>query len=175
MATVHDLDTFIQQLGGTGITSRMKYANECNRLSVRLRRKLIFSSRCEGWEKGPVYPDLYHRQDDQGDPSALTPADRAIAVFVFNKLRHCSGKQLSKRSHDFPEWLKSREGLADNERGNREITFADITEALSQELHIEEGDIACFPDSPEYISAHLPSRLKELAFFQQVLKPLLAA
>jgi uncharacterized phage-associated protein len=140
---------------------------------VRLQRDFLFDARCEGWKNGPVYPALWHHPDDYGDPSNLTAAQKAILNFVFTKLGRATGKQLSKRSHDFSEWIKSREGLSATDTGSREIRFADITEALSNELNIEEDGKVCCPNSTEYI-AGMKSRLKELVFFGTVLKPLLA-
>jgi uncharacterized phage-associated protein len=173
MPSVFDADTYLQSLGCSGLTVRMKLLYDANRLSVRLQRTFLFDARCEAWKNGPVYLALWNRPDDYGDPTNLAPVAKAILDFVFARLGRASGKRLSERSHDFPEWVKSREGLAATDTGNREITFADIKEALSHELHVEEGGIVCIPNSPDYIG-RMKNRLKEVVFLGTVLQPLFA-
>ncbi len=171
---VFDADTYLQNLGCSGLTVRIKTLYAANRLKVRLLRQPLFSNRCEGWENGPVYPELWRTPNRFGDVTRLGSIDREILTFVFKRSRHLSGKQLSKLSHAFPEWVSSRQGFADKDRGNREITLDAILSALTSELHIEAGEVVCapLPSSREDINT-LKQRMGEVVFFNTVLKPLL--
>jgi len=152
----------------------MKVLYEANRLSVRLLRRLIFEDRCEGWKNGPVYVDLWRGSAHGGDIGALSATDRELLRFAFKKLGRASGKQLSVRSHTFPEWIEARQDLSDADHSNHPITLASIRKALSKELRIEADGSVCIPNDPKYI-ASMKNRLKEVVFFEDVLKPLLAA
>jgi uncharacterized phage-associated protein len=169
MVTVFDADRFVQESGCSGLTVRMKVLYDANRLSVRLRGRLIFEDRCEGWKNGPVYPALWSNQNLQGSTKALSEADRAILTFVCRKLGRVSGKHLSARSHGFREWIEARKGITDRARGNNPITFVTIQEAIRKEedgFYIDERGYAV---QSVFISN---SRLKELRFYASSILPL---
>lgn len=150
----------------------MKVLYEANRLSVRLLRRLIFDDRCEGWKNGPVYPYLWSNQDVAGDTSNLSASDKAILTFVHRKLGRASGRHLSDRSHNFPEWIESRKRVAPGDRGNEPITLSAIQKAIRNE---EDGfyiDDCGYATQSVFISN---SRIKELRFYVSEILPLMQA
>lgn len=98
--------------------------------------KPLFKERIEAWANGPVVPDLYaaHRgefmvsAEPRGDRTKLTAVQKATVDGV---LKHYGGKSaswLSELTHSERPWLKARRGLADGDRGGREMTHGEMTD-----------------------------------------------
>ena len=89
----------------------------------------LFPNRIEAWANGPVVPELYpnHRgkyelRDWQwGRPENLTANEISTIDAVLGTYAAQSGQWLSVLTHSEPPRIEARAGLADGERGNREI------------------------------------------------------
>lgn len=91
----------------------------------------LFSDPIQAWRNGPVAPALYayHRQqywvvgaEVPGNPDALSADDTAVVTSVLARFRKYSAKQLSDMTHSESPWLKAREGYADDENSEVEIS-----------------------------------------------------
>lgn len=93
--------------------------------------KPLFNSRIEAWANGPVTRSLYvcHRRQFTatvnmfpGDSSNLTDAEKETIDAVLGAYGHLSGQQLSDLSHSERPWLEAREGLANGESSDNEVS-----------------------------------------------------
>ncbi len=96
----------------------------------------LFADRIEAWANGPVVPWLYrqHRQRYEvadwptGDPARLTPTEMSTIDAVLDEYGDKPGHWLSALTHREPPWQRARKGLAEGERGQREITKQAMSE-----------------------------------------------
>ena len=98
----------------------------------------LFANSIEAWANGPVVRDLYevHRGRFQVDAPLFKPyaqgdlnetqIETIEAVLSFYAGH--SAQWLSDQTHAEDPWRLAREGLADGERGGREITLAALAE-----------------------------------------------
>lgn len=132
MPTVFDFDAYLRQhlapkFGTLGQVARHKLLYSVHRCAIAHTGKPAFVARCEAWELGPVFPELYFNSDLSGNPAALTSKQRGFCDLVARVLGAQSGRSLAARSHGkFPEWY-----LARKNRTNNEITIDAIREQLS--------------------------------------------
>ena len=90
----------------------------------------LFAGRLEAWANGPVSPDLYQahrgafliRAIAQGDAKKLDKDGRETVDAVLQHYGDKSSQWLGDLTHKEDPWRNAREGLADGERGNVEIT-----------------------------------------------------
>jgi len=131
-ATIHDFDAYLRQhlapkFGTLGQVARHKLLYSVHRCAIAQTGKPAFVARCEAWELGPVFPELYFNPDLGGNPAALTAKQRGFCDLVARVLGAQSGRSLAARSHGkFPEWY-----LARKNRMNKEIATDAICEQLS--------------------------------------------
>lgn len=105
----------------------------------------LFQNKIEAWANGPVVRDLYdqHRGNYRIDSDTFAGhvsqnADEQLTEeqtdTINHVLRHYGDKSaqwLSNQTHIEQPWLQAREGLADLERGDEEITTAAMAEYYS--------------------------------------------
>jgi hypothetical protein len=118
---------------------------------------------------------LWRNPGRRGDPQTLSTIDRALLDFTLKQNTRISGKQLSAMSHEYPEWIESRMGLSPTARGNQKITIGAVRTALSKEQRLEDNGATVViptPLTPEVIGS-MKTRIKEITFFGQVVKPLM--
>lgn len=101
----------------------------------------IFENRIEAWANGPVIRDLYevHRGKFLVDSNTfsefakgeLTRDQIETIDAVLNSYGSKSPQWLSDQTHSEDPWKQARNGLADGDRGEREITLASMAEYYS--------------------------------------------
>lgn len=101
----------------------------------------IFGNKIEAWANGPVVRDLYdaHRgmfQVDKNTFAALAKGELSVEQkdtidTVLGSYGDKSPQWLSDQTHAEAPWKIAREGLADGERGEREITLDSMAEFYS--------------------------------------------
>lgn len=99
--------------------------------------KPLFSEQIQAWVNGPVVLALYdfHRGkflvnsfDITLSNQYLTDAEKDSIDKVLSFYGDKSSQWLSDLTHSEEPWKSAREGLASNERGNREITIGAMAE-----------------------------------------------
>lgn len=100
----------------------------------------LFSESIEAWMNGPVIPKLYHfhkgkyslsETEISGDSNKLSTSQKETVDKILNYYGDKNSQWLSDLTHMEEPWLKAREGLSPNERGNREISHASMAEYYS--------------------------------------------
>jgi uncharacterized phage-associated protein len=101
----------------------------------------IFNNKIEAWANGPVIRDLYeaHRGLFKVDrttfaalASGMLAAEQMETIdIVLDSYGDKSPQWLSDQTHAEEPWKIARQGLADGERGEREITLASMAEYYS--------------------------------------------
>lgn len=103
--------------------------------------KPLFDAQIEAWVNGPVVRVLYaelrtqfqvSQSDIKGaEPNRLDAEERATVDAVLGHYGDRSAQWLSDLTHMEHPWRAAREGLAPNERSQREITQASMAEYYS--------------------------------------------
>jgi uncharacterized phage-associated protein len=98
----------------------------------------LFNDQIQAWVNGPVVPVLYeaHRgkflvnNSDRSFTSStpLTTSEKDSIDRVLSFYGNKSSQWLSDLTHSEAPWMLAREGLAPNERGNREISVSSMAE-----------------------------------------------
>lgn len=101
----------------------------------------IFKERIEAWFNGPVAPDLYRQHKGKfmlskdslgrGDSRRLSEKQKETIDAVLEHYGDKSAHWLSELTHRERPWREARIGLRDGERGEQEITRADMAEYYS--------------------------------------------
>lgn len=132
MASVHDVAAYILEKQGRMTAMKLqKLVYYCQAWSLVWDERPLFEERIEAWANGPVVPALFeeHRGRfdvgspwSKGNPSVLDADARstidAVLAFYGDKPAHW----LSELTNAEAPWRDARHGLADTERGSREIT-----------------------------------------------------
>ncbi|QWT17266.1 DUF4065 domain-containing protein [Collinsella sp. zg1085] len=95
--------------------------------------KPLFEDEIQAWVNGPVSPNLYRHHagkymickaqlEESVVLNKLSCSEQETARFVIAKLGEFSGEELRELSHSEAPWVNAREGLLEDERGNRVIT-----------------------------------------------------
>ena len=93
-------------------------------------KKFLFEEDCEAWVHGPVYKTVYEIYKDYHYDCLeesyvvkpeLTTDEKTIADLVIKYFGCYSGRILEKITHLETPWLKTREGLKEDERSDRII------------------------------------------------------
>jgi len=137
MATVFDVAAYI--LAKNGEMSAMKlqklvYYSQA--WSLVWDERPLFRERIEAWANGPVCPALYaaHRGAfvvatlPKGDVGALDVVARETIDSVLHAYGSKAAHWLSDLTHAERPWRDAREGLAPDDRSEREITHAAMQE-----------------------------------------------
>lgn len=137
MASVHDVAAYILEKQGTMTAMKLqKLVYYCQAWSVVWDSEPLFNARIEAWANGPVVGELYAHHRGQfeleswpnGRADRLTEDDREVIDKVLSFYGTRSAQWLSELTHKEEPWLSARSGLAEGERGNREITLAALEE-----------------------------------------------
>lgn len=107
--------------------------------SLALLDNKIFSTRCEAWVHGPVYPEIYTRfkeyqyhsieRKEFSEYTTLTSLSQEKVQLIDEVIKNfgCySGKILEEMTHQTLPWLKAREGVEIKESSNRKILISDM-------------------------------------------------
>ena len=106
-------------------------------------KRFLFEEDCEAWVHGPVYKRIYdiykdYHYDSLGESYAVKPNvttdEKTIADLVIKYFGCYSGRILEKITHIETPWLKTREGLPEDERSNRIIHKQLIIEYFSENI-----------------------------------------
>lgn len=137
MANVFDVSSYIlEKLGPITAMKLQKLVYYAQAWSLVWDEAPLFPERVEAWANGPVVPRLYKahrgefmvRSEPSGNPRNLSPTQRetidAVIKFYGDKPAHW----LSDLTHREAPWQNARHDLSDGERGDREITLADMAE-----------------------------------------------
>jgi uncharacterized phage-associated protein len=138
MVTVHDVAAYI--LSKRGPMSAMKlqkllYYSQA--WSLVWDEKPLFEARVEAWANGPVVPEVYQRHRgifmlgktwSKGNPEALDKDERETVDGVLNFYGDQTSQWLSNLTHQEDPWRNARKGLMPGERGEQEISHADLAE-----------------------------------------------
>jgi uncharacterized phage-associated protein len=139
MANVHDVAAAILKKHGPMTALKLeKLVYYCQAWSLVWDEAPIFPERIEAWAGGPVVPALYYRHRGQfqiteweGKPEDLTPTQCETIDSVLKFYGNKTSQWLSDLTHREDPWINARAGLAPLERGNNEITIADMAEYYS--------------------------------------------
>jgi uncharacterized phage-associated protein len=99
----------------------------------------LFSERIEAWMNGPVVRDVYERHRGKflvaewpdGDASKLDENQSETVDVVVGYYGDHNAQQLSDLTHRENPWIVARHGLAEDERGEREIPLDSMAEYYS--------------------------------------------
>ena len=104
------------------------------RESLALTGKPLFDEPFEGWQYGPVLPQLRFYFEDDYEPfspendNQLTEQEQYIIDNVICQYGKYEPWALADLTHKEKSWLKSRAGLSDGQHGYSPITADDILE-----------------------------------------------
>lgn len=155
MASVHDVAAFILgELGQMGTMKLQKLVYYAQAWSIVWDEHPLFSEGVEAWDKGPVVRELYREHRgvptiaalDRGDPSALSPDQKATIAAVLAFYGTCDEWWLSELSHRESPWLDAREAGTPNPIishaamqaffSRYPASFRAIPESVSRGLHL---------------------------------------
>lgn len=139
MATVFDVAQYI--LGKTGKISTMKLQKLCyysQAWALAWTEKPLFSELFQAWVNGPVCPDLFQLYKGKfmvtssdllkGDAAALTPDQVSTIDKVLDHYSSWEPYELREQTHSENPWKDARQGLADDEPSDKEITQSSMGE-----------------------------------------------
>ena len=145
MATVFDVAKYIlEQRGEITAMKLQKLVYYSQAWHLVWDEEPLFPERIEAWANGPVVPDLYaeHKRFYTVDASSLTHGssknltegqvgsiDAVLSLYGDKK-----SQWLSELTHMEDPWKNARVGIPMGERGNREITHADMADYYSSLL-----------------------------------------
>lgn len=137
MATVHDVAAYILNRQGKMTAMKLqKLVYYCQAWSLVWDERPLFREKIKAWANGPVCTALYAEHKGkfdvgswpQGNPDALTDRQRETVDAVLTFYGEKSPQWLSDLTHLERPWREARQGLADGERGNVEITHEAMAE-----------------------------------------------
>lgn len=120
----------------------------CNGVNYAINGKCLFEERCQAWQHGPVYPEVYDKYKKYGYKpidkgiysthgcmqSLLLEEEISVIDIVLQTFGLYSPKTLEKISHMQTPWLEKRVGYDDKEPGNQIIDEKSI-----QKFYIENN------------------------------------
>lgn len=125
--------------------------------SSAINEIFMFNEDCQAWAHGPVYKEVYNKYSSYGasplpqvtiDNLELSDEEKHILEGVWKAYGGFNGKQLEKMSHSEMPWLKTRDGLDENESSIRVIEKECIKNYFDKVR--DKYDIV----NPEYISEY---------------------
>jgi uncharacterized phage-associated protein len=139
MANVFDVAKYILVKQNEMTAMKLqKLVYYCQAWHAVWEEKPLFDNQIQAWINGPVVPALYdlHRGKflvTTGDlpctsGALLTDSEKESIDKVLSFYGDKSSQWLSDLTHSEAPWKTAREGLASNERGNREITLRSMAE-----------------------------------------------
>ncbi|MEO5339110.1 MAG: DUF4065 domain-containing protein [Magnetococcus sp. MYC-9] len=137
MATVFDVAAYILEKVGTMTAMKLqKLVYYSQAWSLVWDENPLFDEPIQAWANGPVVPVLFAAHQGQfkvsiasfsgGNPDNLTASEQETVDAVLEYYGKESSQYLSDLTHMEDPWRKARTGMPDGERGNQEITHADL-------------------------------------------------
>ncbi|HHF7365145.1 TPA: Panacea domain-containing protein [Legionella bozemanae] len=140
MASVYDVAKYILETQGEMTAMKLqKLVYYAQAWHLVWEEEPLFDEKIEAWINGPVCPDLYRIHsghfkvnsdlfDMCGSANSISPNQKdsinKVLAFYGNK----SSQWLSDLTHSEEPWIRARDGLAPNDRGNREIILSSLAE-----------------------------------------------
>ena len=140
MATAHDVAAYVLKRRGPRSAMKLeKLVYYCQAWSLVWDDRPLFEDRIEAWANGPVVPVLYEKHRGQfaltdwpgGDPTALDDTAVETIDVVLDSYASHNAQALSDLTHREAPWRDARIGLAEGDRGGREVTQASMMEYYS--------------------------------------------
>ncbi|GGK35396.1 Panacea domain-containing protein [Salinarimonas ramus] len=137
MATVFDVaDYILHQKGEMTAMKLQKLVYYSQAWGLVWDEAPLFDAKIEAWANGPVVPLLFQAhqgeyvvsREPRGDRNNLSDEQRETIDAVLAHYGDKAAAWLSDLTHREDPWRDARHGLADGERGNREITHASMAE-----------------------------------------------
>ena len=134
MADVFDVAAYILKKGGRMSTMKLqKLVYYSQAWSLVWDEKALFREKIRAWAGGPVVVELFKEMQGRfeasglarGDTKKLDKDERETIDVVLEFYGPKSGQWLSDLTHKERPWrdAREREGVADGDRGNAEITL----------------------------------------------------
>lgn len=144
MSTVSVFDVakcILEKKGPMTAMKLQKLVYYCQAWALVWDEEPLFQEKIEAWANGPVVRDLYcaHRgmfvvdksSIARGNSSLLNQSQMETVEGVLDFYGDKTAQWLSDQTHCEGPWKDARTGLADNERGDSEITLASLHEYYS--------------------------------------------
>lgn len=140
MPTVHDVAAYVLERRGRMTAMKLqKLVYYAQAWSLVWEERPLFPEPIEAWANGPVVRALYERHRGEfevdcwpdGDAGTLSATERSVVDEVLEFYGSRTAQWLSDLTHGEQPWLVARLGLADGERGEREIGLASMMEYYS--------------------------------------------
>lgn len=138
MANVFDVAKYILEKQGEMTAMKLqKLVYYSQAWHAVWEEKTLFDEQIQAWINGPVVPALYelHRGKFLVNSTSitlskqiLTDSEKDSIDTVLSFYGDKSSQWLSDLTHSETPWKSAREGLATDERGNREITIRTMAE-----------------------------------------------
>ena len=145
MVSVFDVATFILSLKGAMPAMKLhKLLYYCQAWALVWNDEPLFTEAIEAWANGPVIRELYNTHKGQfklkmgdipGHYDALDDNQKETVQTVLHYYGEKSSQWLSNLTHAERPWKDARQGLADKERGSREISLATLAEYYEGVYH----------------------------------------
>ena len=112
-------------------------------------KQFLFEEDCEAWVHGPVYRKIYDIYKDYHYDSMketivfkpqVTDEEKMISDLVIKYFGCYSGRILEKITHLETPWLKTREGLNENERSNRIINKQLLIDYFFENIGVDKNN-----------------------------------
>jgi uncharacterized phage-associated protein len=139
MVSAHDVAAYVLRRGPISAMKLQKLVYYSQAWSLVWDDRPLFREPIEAWANGPVVRELYDlhrgrfelREWPEGDADALDEDERATVDAVIGFYGARSAQWLSDLTHRELPWREARQGLADGERGARQISLATMMEYYS--------------------------------------------
>lgn len=138
--TAHDVAKYIMEKRGPMTAMKLqKLLYYCQAWSLVWDEAPLYGERIEAWANGPIVPEIYREHRGmfeltnwpKGDPQKLSTAQKQTIDSVLKYYGDQTAQWLSELTHQEEPWKNAREGMAPGERGQREISLADMAEYYS--------------------------------------------
>lgn len=132
MASVFDVASYILQKQGPMTAMKLqKLVYYTQAWSLVWDEKPLFPEKIRAWVNGPVVPELFAAHQGEftvskvpkGNPTVFDVDEQATIDGVLAHYGSKTAPWLIALTHREQPWLDARKGLADSERGNKEITL----------------------------------------------------
>jgi uncharacterized phage-associated protein len=141
MAAVFDVAEYIlSRLGEMSAMKLQKLVYYSQAWALAWTDRPLFDEEIEAWARGPVVPALYDKHKGTfllkpgffgGHPDNLSKNDKEVVDRVLAFYGNKDPQWLSSLTHLEDPWKKAREGMAEDERGNRIISKLDMHDYYS--------------------------------------------
>lgn len=139
MANIFDVAVYItDKLGEISAMKLQKLVYYCQAWSLVWDDDPLFEETIQAWANGPVVPELYQEHKGlfkvnsetfpNGNPSQLLSSQSETIDVVLEYYGDKPSQWLSDLTHAEAPWRNARQGLSASERGNQEITWAEMAE-----------------------------------------------